>query len=215
MNKTQFIVVYLLLMALVPVFLAANQDVPAGSSYLQIVLFLSLAAFGLVLGQFWLSRLLPRSVAKIKPAVVLRWHKIVGYSAVGFLLIHPVLMVARRFWAQESDPTENLILMLRAPALQPAFVAWVVMVLLGVLSLARRRFRPKSWRILHGLLSAGFAGLATWHVVAVGRHSNPAMSLFWIALAGFAVWAQLRSYMPILSARTSTVNKGVAHEIAQ
>ena len=54
------------MVALVPVFLAVNQDVPAGSSYMQIVLFLSLAAFGLVLGQFWLSRLLPQSVAKTR-----------------------------------------------------------------------------------------------------------------------------------------------------
>ena len=215
MKKTPFVVAYLLLMALMPVFLAVNQGVPAGSAYGQAVLFLSLAAFGLVLGQFWLSRILPRSVAKIKPDVVIRWHKIVGYSAVGFLLIHPVLMVARRFWVQESDPTENLILVLRAPALQPAIVAWVVMVLLGVLSLVRRRFRPKSWRILHGLLSAVFAGLATWHVVAVGRHSTTAMSVFWIALAGGAVAALLSSYLPVLSAKSSTVSQGVAHEIAR
>ena len=215
MKESRFVVGYLLMVALVPVFLAVNQDVPAGSAYKQVVLFLSLAAFGLVLGQFWLSRLLPRSVAKTRPAVVLRWHKIVGYSAVGFLLIHPVLMIARRFWVQESDPIDNLLLMLRAPALLPAVVAWVVMALLGILSMNRMRFRPKSWRHFHGLLSAGFAGLATWHVVAVGRHSNTAMSLFWIVLAGGAVATLLSSYLPILSARTSTNNKGVAHEIAR
>ena len=68
---------------------------------------------------------------------------------------------------------------------------------------------------MHGLLSAVFAGLATWHVVAVGRHSNTAMSLFWIVLAGGAVAALLSSYLPVLSASTSTNTKGVAHEIAR
>lgn len=215
MNRTPFVIAYLLLMVLVPISLAVNQDIPVGSAYKQVVLLLSLAAFGLVLGQFWLSRFLPRSVAKIRPAAVLRWHRIVGYSAVGFLLIHPVLMIARRFWVQESGPIDNLLLMLRAPALLPAVVAWLVMALLGVSSLVRRRIRPKSWRHFHGLLSVGFAGLATWHVVAVGRHSNTAMSLFWIALASGAVATLLSSYLPVLSARTSTDNKGVAHEIAR
>ena len=215
MKESRFVVGYLLIVALVPVFLAVNQDVPAGSLYKQTVLLVSLAAFGLVLGQFWLSRLLPRSVANTSSAVALRWHKVVGYSALGFLLIHPVLMIARRFWVQESDPIDNLLLMLRAPTLLPAIVAWVAMVLLGGLALIRRRFRPKSWRILHGLLSAGFTGMATWHVVEVGRHGNAAMSFFWIALAGFAVGALLKSYLQALSARSSTVTKGVAHEIAR
>ncbi|MDX2436924.1 MAG: ferric reductase-like transmembrane domain-containing protein [Acidobacteriota bacterium] len=215
MKESRFVVGYLLMVALVPVFLAVNQDVPAGSAYKQVVLFLSLAAFGLVLGQFWLSRLVPRSVTKTRPAVVLRWHKIVGYSAVGFLALHPILMIARRFWVQESDPIENLLLMLRAPALLPAVAAWVVMALLGILSISRKRFRPKSWRLLHGLLSAAFAGLATWHVVAAGRHSNAAMSVLWIVLAGGAVAELLSSYLPIRSARTSTNIKGVAHEIAR
>ncbi len=89
------------------------------------------------------------------------------------------------------------------------------MAMLGILSLVRKRFHPKSWRYVHGLLSVGFVGLATWHVVAVGRHSNAAMSLFWIVLAGSAVGALLSAYLPVLSARTSTVNKGVIHEIAR
>lgn len=215
MKESRFVVGYLLMVALVPVFLAVDQDAPMGSPFKQVVLLVSLAAFGLVLGQFWLSRLLPRSVAKTRPAVVLRWHKVVGYSAVGFLALHPVLMIARRFWVQESDPIDNLLLMLQAPSLLPAIVAWVVMALLGILSIFRKRFSPKSWRRFHGLLSAVFAGLATWHVVAVGRHSNTAMSLFWIVLAGGAVAALLSSYLSVLSVSTSTNTKGVAHEIAR
>lgn len=216
MNRNATVVVYLLMMALVPVYLAVNQAVPTRFVTQQAVLLLSLAALGLVLGQFWLSRLLPRNVANVKPASLLRWHKIVGYSAGAFLLIHPFLMIARRFWVQESDPVDNLLLMLRAPALLPAIVAWVLLALLVVLSLLRRRFPPQSWCLLHGLMSAVFAGLAAWHVVSVGRHSNAAMSLFWIVLAGSAVGALLNSYLPVpstvSSSANSNVNKGVVHE---
>lgn len=215
MNRNTPVVVFLSLMALVPVFLAVNQAVPAGSVFKQVVLILSLASFGLVLGQFWLSRAGSRNATTVKPAVMLRWHRIVGYSAGGFLLIHPVLMIARRFWVLESEPVDNLLLMLRAPALLPAIVAWVLLAALAGLSMARRRFRPKTWRVLHGLLSAGFAGLAVWHVVAVGRHSNTAMSVFWIALAVTAVGALLNSYLSVPSKRPSKVEQGVAHELAR
>lgn len=215
MNRTPFVVSYLVLMALVPVFLAVNQDVPAGSVYKKVVLIASIAAFSLVLGQFWLSRLWPRSVVNVRPATVLHWHKIVGYSAGAFLLIHPLLMIARRFWVQESDPLDNLLLMLRAPALLPAIVGWLLLVLLILLSLVRRSLPPSFWRLFHGLMSAVFTGLATWHVVAVGRHSNAAMSLFWIVLAVSTVGVLLNSYLPVCSTKTSSVNKGVAHELAR
>lgn len=222
MNRNTPIVVYLLFMALVPVYLAVNQGVPTQFVTQQAVLLLSLAAFGLVLGQFWLSRLLPPDVTKVKPAVVLRGHKVVGYAAGAFLLLHPVLIVARRFWAQESDPIDNLLLILGAPAMLPAIVAWVLLALLVLLSLLRRRLRPKSWGLLHGLMSAAFVGLATWHVVSVGRHSSAAMSLFWIALAGSAVGTLLLSYLPVHSTHNSKIHnsefhnskisKGVVHE---
>lgn len=215
MKTTPFIVGYLLLAALVPVFLAVNQDVPAGSSYKQAVLLLSLAAFGLILGQFWLSRLWPHHAIKIEQTGVIRWHKVVGYTVGGFLLIHPVLMIARRFWVLESDPLDNLVLMLRAPALLPAIIAWVLLVLLVVLALVRRRFPAGSWRLLHGLVSSGFAAMAVWHVVTVGRHSNAAMSVFWVVLAAGAVGALLNSYRSAPSMKTAKVKQGVLHELAR
>jgi len=217
MNRTTPIVVFLSLMALLPVVLAVNQAVPAGSVFKQVVLLLSLAAFGLVLGQFWLSRFGSRNVATVKPAVVLRWHKIIGYSAGGFLLIHPVLMIARRFWVLESDPSDNLLLMLRAPAMVPAIVAWMLLALLVVFAFVRRGFPAKSRRLIHGLVSSGFAAMAVWHVVTVGRHSSAAMSAFWIILAAGAVGSLLFSYRHSFqharSRRPSEINGG-AHEPA-
>lgn len=217
MNRTTPVVVFLSLTAFVPVFLAVNQAVPAGSVFKQVVLLLSLAAFGLVLGQFWLSRLGSQNVATGKPAVVLRWHKIIGYSAGGFLLIHPVLMIARRFWVLESDPLDNLLLMLRAPAMVPATVAWTLLALLVVFAIVRRGFPAQSWRLIHGLVSSGFVAMAVWHVVTIGRHSNAAMSAYWIMLVAGTVGALLLSYRHLFqqarSRRPSKINGG-AHEPA-
>jgi predicted ferric reductase len=217
MNRNDLVVLYLLIGAVAPVFLAMSQEVPSGSVFKQLVLILSLAAFGLILGQFWLSKLLPWHEVHARPAVVIRWHKVVGYATVGFFLIHPILMIARRFWVQESDPLDNLLLMLRAPALLPAIVAWVLLVLLVVLALVRRGFSTKSWRIMHGLISSAFVAMAVWHVVAVGRHSNAAMSAYWIVLAAGAVGALLVSYRQSFQhARPASFSEidGGAHEPA-
>ena len=217
MNRNLLVVLYLLMVAVAPVVLAVSQEVPSGSVFKQLVLVLSLAAFGLILGQFWLSKLMPWDEVHVRPAVVLRWHKVIGYATGGFLLIHPVLMIARRFWVQESDPLDNLLLMLRAPALLPAIVGWGLLAVIGMLSLTRQHLRPRSWRVLHGLLSAVFVGLATWHVVAVGRHSNAAMSAYWIVLAAGTVGTLLFSYrhpyQHARSRRLSGINGG-AHEPA-
>lgn len=217
MNRNTPAVVFLSLMAFVPVFLAVNQAVPAGSVFKQVVLLLSLATFGLVHGQFWLSRLGSRNVATVNPAFVLRRHKIVGYSAGGFLLIHPVLMIARRFWVLESDPLDNLLLMLRAPAMVPAIAAWMLLVLLAVFAFVRRGFPARSWRLIHGLVSSGLAATAVWHVVTVGRHSNAAMSAYWIILSAGTVGALLFSYRHSFQqarSRRPVDIKGGAHEPA-
>jgi len=215
MKTPSLVVVLVLVAALAPVFLALNQNVPAGSLFKQAVLLLSLAAFGLVLGQFWLSRLLSWRSVKIWPAKIIHWHKVIGSTAGGFLLIHPVLMVARRFWVQESGPGDNLLLMLRAPVLRPAIIAWVTLALLLALSIVRRSLRRQQWRILHGLLAKSVAGLTTWHVIAVGRHSNTAMSDFWAVLAAGAIGALLNSYRSAHSMKTEKVKKGVVHELAR
>jgi len=212
MKKPPFIIALILFFALAPVYLAVIQKVPTRFVFQHVVLLLSLGAFGLVLGQFWLSRLLPRDAAGMPTAGVIRFHKIIGYTIGTFLLLHPGLMIARRFWVEESNPVDNLLLMLQSPALLPAIIAWGFLVLIVLLALPpiRRSLRGRTWRMLHGLLSLAFVGLATWHVVAVGRHSNSAMSAFWLALAAGSMGVLLLSYLP---SRLKTLNK-TTHEVA-
>ena len=217
MKKPPFIIALILFFALAPVYLAVIQNVPARSAFQQVVLLLSLGAFGLVLGQFWLSRLLPRDAAGIPTPGVIRFHKIIGSIIGAFLLLHPGLMIARRFWVEESNPLDNLALLLLAPALLPGIIAWVLLVAIVLLALppVRRCLRGSTWRRLHGLLSLTFVGLATWHVVAVGRHSSLAMSAFWIALAAGSLGALLLSYRPAHRKILTKSTPEFAHETAR
>ncbi len=201
---------FLLFFAAAPLFLAIAQDVPTRSDFQQWGLLVSLAAFGLMLGLFWLSRLMPKDAVNMKFSSTLRWHKYIGYAAGLVFLVHPLLMIARRFWAVESDPIYNLMLMLKSPLMLTGIMAWVLMIILVVLAFIRKIFSAKLFRYLHGMLSMAFTVLATWHVISVGRHSNLAMSVFWMVLAGGAVATLLLSYLKLFIKPT----RGVAHESA-
>ena len=215
MRKQVFIALFLLSFILGPIFFAWLQDVPTQSTYQLVVLLASLGAFGALLGQFLLSRLLPRDVTTMKLSSMLRWHKYIGYTAGTVMLLHPFLLVARRIWVEETDAFGNFLLMLKSSTLLPAIIAMITLVLIVFLALIRRSLRGKTWRFVHGGLSMLFAATATWHVVTVGRHSNSAMSAFWIVLTVAVIAALLRSYAPAGGKPKAGIAKGVAHETAQ
>lgn len=205
---------FLLFFAGAPVYLAEIQDVPTRFAFQHAVLLTSLAAFGLMLGLFWLSRLMPKDTVKMKYAATMRWHKYIGYVAGLFMLVHPVLMIVRRFKAVESNPVDNLILMIKSPLLLTGVIAWCLLVAFIVIAFFRKSMPAKIFRYVHGVMAIGFVGLSTWHVVSVGRHSNPAMSGFWIVLAGGAVGALLWSYKPVRKNAEANMYQGATNESA-
>lgn len=199
---------YLICFAVVPLALALGQDVSILSMYQRVVLLLSLSAFGLLLGLFWLTRLLPFGLRAMKLSAMLRWHKVIGSVAGTVVLVHPILLIGRRFFVQESNPVDNLMLLLRAPLLRSGIIAWLLLLVIVLLGIFRRAVPAKGWRISHAALAAGFTIFATLHVVAVGRHSDGLMSIFWIVLAGGAL-------MALFNQTILKKKKGGAHESAQ
>lgn len=203
MNKWIFTPLFLSFFALSPVFLAVSQTVPTKSTFQFVTLLTSAGAFGLMLSLFWLSRLMPRNAVNMRFASTLRLHKWLGYSTGLFFLFHPVLIIARRFWVQESLPLDNLKILLSSPLVRPGIAAWILLVLIMAIALLRKKIPAKTFRYAHGLLSIGFTLFATRHIIATGRHSHPAMIAWWIALAGAAIAALLYSYVkPLINKRS-------------
>lgn len=186
------------LLTLAPVYLAASQSVPTLSTYQSIVLLCTIGAFGMIMTQFWLTRSQLLGLSQIPTATVIKYHRIIGILAGGFLLVHPILMVARRYWVQESDPVSNLMLLIQAPTLRSAVAAWISLALLLLLSGSRihRKLRFQSWRHFHGALSLAFITFSLLHITSVGRHSNTAMSAFWIVLCGTSAMPLISSWIP-------------------
>lgn len=181
-----------------PICLAVSQSIPTLSTYQNIMLLCTLGAFGMIMAQFWLTRSKRVGLSEVPTATVIRYHKIIGVIAGGFLLLHPVLIVARRFWVAESNPIDNLKLVLQSSALRPAVATWIVLALLVLLSASGiyRKVRFQNWLFLHKALSAAFVLLACWHILSVGRHSNTMMSVFWIVVCAVSTAPIFFSWIP-------------------
>jgi predicted ferric reductase len=189
MNRWLFIFFFVLLFIGAPLLLSISQAVPTQSTFQLVVLLVSLAGAGLALGLFWLSRLTPHGAVNIRLGKMLIWHKYLGYLVGAVFLLHPVLIIARRFWAVESNPIDNLVLLFSSPLVWPGVAAWLLLITLVVTAFARKRFAPTTFRWLHGCLAVAFVSLGVWHVIAVGRHSSLILSAFWIVLAAAAIFA--------------------------
>lgn len=164
-----------------------TQSIPVQSNFQSTVLLVSVGAFGLSLGLFWLTRLLPKHTVEMRLGKIMTWHKYVGYAVCIIFLVHPFLIIARRFWTVESNPFHNLKLMLTAPLLWPAIGAWLLLMSIMLFSLLRKCFSATTFRQVHGWASLAFVILAAWHVMSIGRHSNMILAALWGLLAAVAM----------------------------
>ena len=184
----------------VPLLLWATGGFPRRSLLKESLSLLTLLAFSLMLGQFYLARINKGAVQALKSGRVIRYHKIIGYIFVGVLLFHPFLIVLPRYFESGIDPLEafvTLITTFDSTGVLLGMAAWCLMVILGVTSLIRGRLpmEVQTWKIFHGVLSGLFVFLATWHAIDLGRHTNVAVASLFILLATGGVALLLKSYL--------------------
>lgn len=187
MMKGRMILTFIALFLLAPLAWVFAQDVPVQSQLHGVVLISSIAAFGLMLGVGWLSRLIPASNVQMPLFKRLVWHRWIG-SVVGLLLLlHPFAVVGHRCWAGGFPFMDNLLMLLRAPLMLSGWLAWLALLILLVSSWTRSLFHAKTFRMMHGGLSLILLVLSVWHIATVGRHSSWLMTGWWIVLlAGLA-----------------------------
>lgn len=186
-----------LMLLLPPVVLLALGDTPRRSLLKETLSMLTLAAFLLLLGQFLLGRGARFVNAGVRLGTLLRLHKIIGYSVAGLLLVHPLLIVLPRAFEGGISPAEALIQILTtvdSPGVVLGIVSWVLMLVIGATSLLRARLGMdyRTWRLVHSLLSILLMITASWHAIALGRHTDAALSLLVVALASTAVLVVIR-----------------------
>ena len=86
-----------LMLILPPLVLLALGDYPRRSLLKEALSMLALAAFFLMLGQFLLERGARFVTEGVRFSRVLSLHRLIGYSVVCLLLVHPFMIVLPRF----------------------------------------------------------------------------------------------------------------------
>lgn len=155
-----------------------------------------------MLGQFFLARSNEALLSLFKPPQIQTVHKYIAYSAVGAILLHPVLIVLPRALEGGVKPWDAFVTMVTefdSLGIVLGIGAWLVLVVLATTAYFRKRLIPRfslkyrGWRYFHGGLAVTFTVLALWHSIELGRHTDVALSLFFITLAllGFAMLARM------------------------
>ena len=185
-----------------PLLFYALGDAPRRTVLKEAFSIVTLLAFSMMLGQFFLARSNETLLSLFKPPQIQKVHKVIAYSAIGVIFVHPVLIVLPRYFEGGIRPWDAFVTMITDfgnLGIMLGLAAWAVMVVLGLTVFFRRkliphfRLRYRGWRYFHGGLAVGFTVLALWHSIALGRHTGIAMSVFFVTLAllGFAMLARM------------------------
>lgn len=208
LNTYNKLAAILFLLAL-PLLFWALGDAPRRSFLKEIISILTLLAYFMMLGQFFLSRANNRVLKGHKMWKVLKLHKVIGYIFVSVLLLHPFLIVVPRFFEAGIAPGEAFSTMIStwdSQGIILGMIAWALMLTLGFTSAFRKNLGMKytTWRVFHGLISIAFIVLASWHAMDLGRHTDQGMSLYMGAIAGLGVLLLLRTYLSKPSLKTES-----------
>jgi len=186
--KKYHLISAVLVFVVLPVMLFNLGDFPRRTFLKESISMLTVVAFSLMLGQFFLARSNNYLTRAFRFSRVLSVHKFIGYSVVGIFLLHPFLIVLPRFSEAGVSPFDALMTMLttfESLGIVLGLVSWCLMLLIGATSLFRDKLNIsyRSWKLFHGILSILFIISASWHAIELGRHTDTIISIFIILLA--------------------------------
>ncbi|MBI9017737.1 MAG: ferric reductase-like transmembrane domain-containing protein [Phycisphaerae bacterium] len=183
-----------------PLLLWSLNDLPQRTALKDSISVLTIIAFSLMLGQFFLARTSKNILKDYNLTKALKIHKLIGYIFVPILLAHPFLIIFPRYFEAGIEPKEafiTLITTFESPGVILGIIAWCLMFILGVTSLLRNKLpiKYKTWRVIHGILSIMFILIATRHAIMLGRHMDRAMSICMSIMAAGGILLLLKTYI--------------------
>ena len=200
-----------------PLMFYALGDAPRRTLLKEGISLVTLLAFTAMLGQFFLARSNTWLLSVFKPPQIQKVHKYIAYTAVGIILLHPALIVLPRYLEGGIRPWDAFVTMitdLGNLGVLLGLIAWVLLLILSVSAFLRKPIikrlstHYRGWRYFHGGLAVSFTALALWHAIALGRHTDIAMSVFLVTLAAFGFALLARMYWG--AAPNKPVHKGAA-----
>ena len=182
-----------------PLLIWAMGHLPERTTLKEALSVITILAFSQMIGQLFWARTNRSAVADLRMGKIIKYHKIIGYTCVSIMLLHPVFIVVPRFFESGVAPVDAFITIITTlnQGVVLGMVAWCLMLILGITALARKRLpmKYKTWRVFHGIVAILFISVAAWHVIALGRHSSLAMSIFITLLTTCGVWLTGKQYL--------------------
>ena len=184
----------------VPIFLYATGDFPKRTLLKESISVVVILSFCLMLAQFFLARTTRRMLSGYSMARVITIHKVLGYSLITVLLVHPFLLVVPRYFESGIDPMDAFITIIstvNSLGVGLGICAWFLMLILGVISLLRKKISLtyKRWRLLHGLLAVPVLILASWHSLNLGRHASSLFTVYVVVFAVSGIFVLCKTYI--------------------
>jgi predicted ferric reductase len=186
----QLLMAYIAL-TLLPYLWSLAQGLEVRGPYQLLLTMLNIAMFAALLAQYPLSG---RIAAVTRIAGVdngMHLHRKAGEIVGLFFLLHPLLIVAPRFFIAPQKASADLWSSITTGEASTGAFAWSIMTVFVLMSMYREKLKLgyEAWRISHGVALAAVAILGTDHAVSVGRHGryNGWFDFMWIVLCVFAV----------------------------
>lgn len=130
------------------------------------------------------------------------FHNLMGMTALGFILAHPILLVIAGYpagcWLNPFAVCANV-------ATQTAALSLYLLLALVITSVWRKRLRIRyeAWYVMHGLFALIVLGAALVHIFVLGRYtSTTALKVIWIVYAAlvlglmlwYKIWTPIRNW---------------------
>ena len=192
--------------ALLPLGLAAWQDLPPRPFRDELSSALAMVGFSMLLVEFVLSGRFQWVSGGIGIDVTMRFHQLIARGLAIFILIHPFLYSLPMSNPRPWDATGELTLTLSGAPLVSALLAWLLLALLVLTAIFRQEiaYRYEIWRLSHGLGAGLIALLTLYHVLDGGRYSNDTtLAAFWLVMVVLALFTLLQVYVisPLIQLR--------------
>ncbi len=183
-----------------PLLFYATGDLPRRTVLKESISIVTILAFCLMLAQFFLTRTNRWMLSGSLMSTIISTHKVIGYTFICVLLAHPFLIVVPRYYESGVEPIEaffTIITTFTSIGVVLGICAWALLLILGVTSLFRKvlPLPYKTWRILHGILSALFIALASWHAIDLGRHTDSLLSSYVVITVVIGILLLLKTYI--------------------
>lgn len=184
---------------LMPLILGFLQGKPVRSFWDDLASGLAMTAFAIMLVEFVLSGRFKTISRRMGMDVTMRFHQLVGRTALLFVILHPFLYQAPMLnIAYPWDVSRQLTLGLDIASLASGLIAWIALPGFVMMSIFRDQlpYRYETWRMMHAAGAVVIVALVTHHTLLAGRYSaDPLLMGFWIILLSAALLSLVWTYV--------------------